>query len=241
MTQTEDASFARLRPIVAIGAGLDDRDVKARRAYATAIDRAGGTPILLPPIAADPPALAARHASIAHAIVLTGGHDPIMEPFGRATDHRVTREDPARQAYDLALLDAARDRNIPTLGVCLGMQYMALLAGGTLDQHLADSTPTHADHIDDRTHQILPSPDAPAFISTGRVTSWHRQAISDPGSMRVVGRAHDGVIEAIVDPSLRFFVGVQWHPERTADPTLGDRLFAHLVAAARERLGAPAC
>jgi putative glutamine amidotransferase len=65
------------------------------------------------------------------------------------------------------------------------------------------------------------------------VTSHHRQAVRDAGSMRVLAHSPDGVIEAIERPGARFQVGVQWHPERTEDPALGLGLFEALVQAAR--------
>lgn len=233
-------------PIVGITPSIDDRRHASARAYARAIARAGGLPVILPcdTDTLAPEHAARAHADLVHALVLTGGDDPATEPFGEPTHPAAKLIDPVRQAYETALLQHARERDLPTLGVCLGMQMMALTAGGTLDQHLPDTTPTHDDHANDRAHSIIPQPiKGPppcAPITPATVTSWHHQAVREPGSMRVLARAHDHVIEAIDDPAFRFFLGVQWHPERTPDPHLGDAIFDHLVAAARERLAAPA-
>ncbi|MEM9082523.1 MAG: gamma-glutamyl-gamma-aminobutyrate hydrolase family protein, partial [Planctomycetota bacterium] len=165
---------------------------------------------------------------------LTGGDDPSMEEFGEPTHPQANVIPAERQAFELALVRFARERDLPTLGVCLGMQLMALEAGGTLDQYLPDSLPTHPDHCDDHVHRVIPEDVADNPIGEGEVTSWHRQAITNPGTMRVVARAHDGVIEAIDDPALHYFVGVQWHPERTESSGVGLTIFEQLVAAAYE-------
>ena len=197
----------------------------AATAYANAVQRAGGYPVLLPPLpGTEPDALAAVDA-----LILTGGDDPITEPFGEPSHPAAVRVHPDRQDFELTLLRTAPP-DLPILGVCLGMQYMALVAGGRLDQHLPETTPTHADH-DARDHAI--SPEAQAAFPAGVVHSKHHQAVSDPGDLAVLARAHDGVIEAIGTPGRRFYLGVQWHPERTPGDALGVGLFRQLVAATR--------
>jgi len=197
-------------------------------AYAEAVTRAGGFPVLLPPIPEQIPA----QVAFCDAWVLTGGDDPRTEEFGEPTHPAVTPLDPIRQGYEVALLRAlGADRSPPpVLGVCLGMQLMALVAGGTLDQHLPDVLSTADDHWN-RAHDIEPVNGS--LLGAGEVHSRHRQAVSDPGALRVCARAADGVIEAVDDPDQRFYLGVQWHPERTADATLGANLFSRLVRAAR--------
>lgn len=197
-----------------------------RRSYVEAVVRAGGSPVLLPPVES----LAAVHAAMCDALVLTGGDDPAMEPFGKVTDPRVTLVDPERQAYETALLRLlARDHpDKPVLGVCLGMQMMALVAGGDLDQYLPEAV--SARHWD-REHSVAPEAGAPMRLG-GIVRSRHKQAVRDAGSLAVVARADDGLIEAVASPSRRFYVGVQWHPERTGDAGVGDALFERLVRGA---------
>jgi putative glutamine amidotransferase len=166
------------------------------------------------------------------ALVLTGGDDPLTEPFGAPTHPEACRVDPARQAYELAVLHAFENHpEKPVLGVCLGMQYMALVAGGELDQHLPETTPTHADHASDRVHPIVPEPGEQ--LPAGEITSNHHQAVRDPGALTVVARAHDGVIEAVRDSSRRFCFGVQWHPERSDHAGLGQAIFDELVRMTR--------
>lgn len=240
----------------------DEERYLSRRPYADAIERAGGVPVLLPHRVA----LADEYVARCDAIVLTGGDDPIMEHWGIRTHVKATPVQSSRQAFELALLAALdRRRDRAALGICLGMQYMALHAGGALDQHLPDSCPTHAVHWgrvlhrvsgDRRVCQPIRGASAPvepshgeprgsesrhverepgerSGIVDGMVLSHHRQAVVDPGRLVVAARADDGVIEAVCDPARPFYLGVQWHPERTEDPTWGAGVLRALVGAAR--------
>lgn len=210
-------------PVVGITTDTRTIDDLERRlvsaTYARAIVQAGGTPVFLE----TNPALIDRYVTLCDAFVLTGGDDPIMEPFGVATHPAAKRVHPDRQAFELALLDQIASR--PTLGVCLGMQYMALHAGGTLDQHLPDTTPSAGDHWD-ADHAVV------GDTLSGTVHSKHRQAITDPGSLTIAARSEDGLIEAVRDAARPFYLGVQWHPERTAHPALGQEIFMQLIQAA---------
>lgn len=202
---------------------------QCRPAYAEAVRRAGGVAVLLSP----DESAATAHADRCDAFILTGGDDPATETFGVRTHPAAHLVHPDRQAYEIALLRALERAHPekPVLGVCLGMQMLALVAGGVLDQHMPDDVPTHADHWDDARHAVRPEgPDA-AWLA-GEVTSHHRQAVSDPGAMRTIARAHDGVIEAIDDPRRPFVLGVQWHPERSGDGPLGLAIFRRLIGRA---------
>jgi len=218
------------RPLVGVTGDHVNGRTTCPDTYIYAIEVAGGLPIVLP----NAPALSGAYAEICSALVLTGGDDPDMTEFGEATHPAATVVAPERQAFETALLREFNRSHPekPVLGVCLGMQWMGLLAGGRLDQHMPDTLGTHADHADDRPHTIEPTA-AQSWISRGVVTSKHHQAISDPGSLSVVAVAHDGVIEAIDDPRRPYYRGVQWHPERTEDSFLGLDLYLALIESAR--------
>jgi len=112
--------------------------------------------------------------------------------------------------------------DVPVLGVCLGMQWMSLVAGGRIDQDMSEQlAQIHADG----NHSIVGS------LGAGIVDSHHHQAIVDAGSLVVVATSKDGVIEAVQDPHRHWYVGVQWHPERTEDVELGQGLFNQLIHA----------
>ncbi|MEM9790734.1 MAG: type 1 glutamine amidotransferase [Planctomycetota bacterium] len=231
-----------MRPLIAIT--LDNRDNTADSGayevgagYAAMVVEAGGLPVML----AHEKATADEVVARVDGLVLTGGVDPDTAAFGEPMHPRARRMDPRRQAFELALLDAIdRSRpDLPTLGVCLGMQLMALRAGGKLDQYLPDTLATHADHSGKVKHAIQltttderwgpPAPDA-------LVHSHHQQAMADVGRLRIAARAADGVIEAIDDPARPCYLGVQWHPERAPaehrDSELNLGLFRRLVVAA---------
>jgi putative glutamine amidotransferase len=213
----------RSRPIVGITADVENNRYVISPHYARIVHEEGGLPIILPPIAAD----AALFVERCGGIILTGGDDPIMEHWGIVTHPKAKKIHPERQAFELALLDELDRRSRPALGVCLGMQLMGLHAGGTLDQYLPDSLPTAADHWDRKPHAIR------GELGEGIVHSHHRQALTSAGRLRVVATAHDGVIEAIDDPDRPFYVGVQWHPERTNDETFGRAIIRKLIDTAR--------
>ena len=207
-------------PLIGISADAADDQFRLRRSYADSIHAAGGVPVILPCI----PSLAAAYLDRCDGIILSGGDDPIMTNWGVAMHPKATPLDPLRQEFELALLHALDQKTqTPALGICLGMQLMGLHAGGTLDQHLPDTLATADMHWDKRSHAVE------GEFGNGQVHSHHRQALTDPGALRVIARAPDGVIEAVSSDDRRFYVGVQWHPERTLDTRLGSDLFRRFV------------
>jgi len=204
-----------------------------RMSYVDAIVAGGGLPIVLPPVVEQ---IAAQLDAV-DGVLLIGGDDPATEPFGAATDPRVTPVEPLRQRYDTALLQALAERpQVPVLGVCYGMQMMALMAGGSLDQHLPDTLGeawrahwhvSHAIEVHEDSREWL-------LDSSGCETySRHRQAVADAGRLVVAGRAPDGTIEAVDDPTRPFFTGVQWHPEKSGNGPLGLGVYSVFVQACR--------
>lgn len=210
------------RPVIGITANFEKGAYLLNDAYVERVRKAGGTPILLPHCLE----CLDQHLAMCDGIIVTGGDDPNMEAFGIPTHAASTRVDRRRQDYEVALLQRVSPLQ-PVLGICLGMQWMSIIAGGEFNQNLPDVLPNAEEHRHDRVHRVE------GEIGEGTVTSAHRQGVMHAGSLKVIGRAHDGVIEAVQDVRRPFYIGVQWHPERTADPLFGDGIFERLIAACR--------
>lgn len=164
-------------------------------------------------------------------IVFTGGSDVDPAYYG-AERHRLTETCPERDTAEVLLMRAALDADLPVLGVCRGMQLLSVVCGGRLHQHLPDllghdrhRTPpgvsATADGRTDGHHDVVLAPGSLAHAVLGgrtAVNSYHHQGVADPGRLTAVGWCpDDGLIEVVEDPAASFVLGVQWHPERTAD------------------------
>jgi putative glutamine amidotransferase len=150
--------------------------------------------------------------------------------------------DPRRQSNDLTLARVARERGIPTLGICLGLQVMNVAAGGTLIQDINSAMQTEIEHVsepsDRARHDVTIEQGTRLSRILGErelnVNSSHHQAIRDLGAgLHVTAHAPDGVIEGLEDPQHPFYVGVQWHPEDMPGERSADVLFGAFVEAAR--------
>lgn len=208
-------------------------------AYALAVEAAGGVPLLLPPTT---PYGDAARAVVARldGLVVSGGADVDPERYGEERHATVTTTRPDRDAWELALLDAAEERGLPVLGVCRGMQLMAVRAGGRLVQHLPDVV-GHAGHdpggdaYGSVTARVEPGSRLATLVGDGPEPGHchHHQAVAAHPGFTPVAWAPDGTLEAMELPGDRFCLAVQWHPEQGAGSTSDAALLAGLVAAAR--------
>ncbi len=204
------------------------------RAYLDAVRRAGGVSVLVDD-APDPAALLAR----VDALVLTGGPDVDPGRYGEEPHASVYGVDARADDFECALADAAVTRNVPTLAICRGLQVLNVARGGTLHQHLPEDpgVPRHGQPGvagGARVHEVRLDEDSllAETLGTTRVVAscHHHQAVAKVGDgLSVVGRAADGIVEAL-ELDGAFVLAVQWHPEDTAgDDAVNQRMFDALV------------
>ena len=238
-------------PLIALSATTRETDgvqrVRLNAAYVRAVESAGLTPIIVPPFAN--PQLAAGILDSVSGLVLTGGEDVDPSLYGADRHPELGPVNCSRDLTELALLAAARERKLPTLAICRGIQVVNVGLGGTLVQDLPSQHEGAGKHeLDEertsRVHVVRVDPTSNLANIFGAqsldVNSIHHQAVERLGdAMRVSARAEDGVIEGVEsdDPDW-WMVGVQWHPEElTTTPEPWDRrLFAAFAEACRARV-----
>jgi len=200
-------------------------------AYARSLGAAGAAVVLLPPAAPD---TAGAVLARVDALVVAGGADVDPARYAAAAHPATTGTRPDRDAWELALLQAAAERDLPTLMVCRGMQLEAARVGGVLDQHTPEIV-GHEEHspggdrFGEITVRTVPGSTVAGLLGEERVVRCHHhQSVSTHPGLVASARAADGTVEALEHPGRRFWVAVQWHPETQDDAGL----FRGLVAAA---------
>ena len=201
-----------MKPWIGISGVWDAKEHRytIANAYIEAVARAGGIPILLPWCHMKEVELQVKRLD---GILFTGGADVHPKHYGEACQAQ-TQPEAERDHLELSLFFAAQAQGMPMLGICRGIQLMAVAMGGSLHQHIEG----HSDGIMHPIRFTLPLPTW-ALSQTMTVNSFHHQAVkSVPLTARVLARADDGTVEAVSFAQDRFCVGVQWHPERMSDP-----------------------
>ena len=210
------------RPVVGITANFGPAGAELAEGYYQSILAAGGVPMVIPPFA-DKATLLSLLDRI-DALVLSGGAD--VNPLWAGEDPvpALSSINPARDRGELLLTQLAYDRNLPILGICRGIQVLAMALGGTVIQDIVTAYP-EADTL--KHSQQAPRHEATHFVETEpgsivaellgerfAVNSFHHQAVGETGSkLRVTARSADGIIEAVESTEYKSIWGVQWHPE----------------------------
>ena len=228
---------AKHQPMIGLTANYEGIDATIRDRYYKQVMAAGGVPVIIPPVA-DKDVMGNILAHL-DGLILTGGgdHNPLWmgeEPSPRL--HSINKE---RDLAELMITRLAYNRQIPMLGICRGIQTLAIALGGKVAQDIA-ATIKHDQDADrtEPTHSVTLAKDSTLYnIYGGKekiyVNSFHHQAVSEPGKrFRVTARSADNVIEAIESSEYKSILGVQWHPEWLEEDGL--KIFAWLVERAAE-------
>lgn len=241
-------------PIIAIPCRYDVDDVQGARqynvqriSYVNAIAQAGGAPFLIP--VGLPDDTLRTLFNRADGILLTGGGDIDPALYHHPLHPKTSEIQVDRDHLEITLVQWAVAQKKPLLGICRGIQIMAVAVGGTMVQDIAAELP-HAGR-----HDYHNEPEHPRDYLAHTVTidsasrlfdilaaeeimvnSMHHQAIQSlPEPYLTIARASDGIIEAIDLPGHPFFCGVQWHPEELVpEDDHSKKLFAAFVDACRE-------
>ncbi len=211
---------AQRRPVIGITGNYGDLTCKLGEGYYKQVVAAGGVPLIIPPVA-DAAVLTSILEKV-DAVLLSGGAD--INPLYQGEDPipQLGGINSERDLPELLLARMAFHRQLPMLGICRGIQTLAMALGGKVAQHISTnikhsqdadrSEPTHSVSIekDSTLYNIYSGNQSPTLY----VNSFHHQAVSEPGEhFRVVAKANDGVIEAIESAEFKPILGVQWHPE----------------------------
>jgi putative glutamine amidotransferase len=214
------------------------------RNYPGLIAQAGAIPVILPLV--DTREEARALVDRLDGLVLTGGHDIDPARYGQNPRPETKPAAKERVASDLLLAKTAHEAGKPALGICLGLQTMNVVFGGTIFQHIPDDVPgalQHEDEPDGVSHDHAIRVERGTLlhrllgVETAMVNSFHHQGLDlvAPG-FQIAARAEDGVVEAIERSDHPFYLGVQWHPERSPASDVSRKIVRAFVDAAR---GAP--
>ena len=226
LQQHLDAVYARFpeadrQPVIGITGNYDDLTCKLGQGYYKSVVAAGGVPVIIPPVA-DTDTIVNTLSRI-DGLILSGGGDFNPLWTGEEPSTKLGGINKERDLPELLITRLAYNRQIPMLGICRGIQTLAIALGGEVAQDISDkATVKHSQNADrsEPTHSLRIERGSvldDIYVSYPRplrVNSFHHQAVKAPGDkFRVVAKATDGIIEAIESIEFKSILGVQWHPE----------------------------
>ena len=235
-----------MRPIIGILAEIDaERCARVQYTYVSAIEKAGGMPLLLPYIT-DSEDLE-RFAAICDGFFFTGGADIDPRRYGEETSPFCGSVCYFRDEVEFNAFNEIIKTDKPILAVCRGAQLVNAALGGTLYQDIPSETDTpirHRQTADKNkpSHGVNILPDTPLFSLIGKewmtANSFHHQAIKKLGEgLKVMATADDGIIEAVYHTEKSYLMAYQWHPERLCDTDTDNSLiFSDFIKACKKEI-----
>jgi microsomal dipeptidase-like Zn-dependent dipeptidase/gamma-glutamyl-gamma-aminobutyrate hydrolase PuuD len=229
---------AKRKPVIGLTGNYGELACKLNEGYYKSIWRAGGVPVIIPPIA-DTDVLINTLEHI-DGLLLTGGADFNPLYAGEEPSPRLGGINAERDLPELLIAQLAYNRQIPMLGICRGIQTLAMALGGKVQQDISDVAQIrHSQDADfqELTHTVRLESGSMVAQAYGAeriaVNSFHHQCVTHPGEhLRITATAPDGVVEAVESTEHKSIIGVQWHPEWLGDD--GQPLFRWLVERSEE-------
>ena len=246
LAATAYASFpeAKDRPVIGITSNYGELTAKLAEGYYKSVWRAGGIPVIIPPIS-DTQVIINTLQHI-DGLLLSGGADYDPHYAGEEPSPKLGEINAERDLPELLITQLAYNRQIPILGICRGIQTLAMALGGHVAQDLSEVKDgwkeekgiqhSQQEERNMATHSVTVEKDSVLFslykTATLRVNSFHHQSVDDPGErFRITARAEDNIVEAMESTEHKSIMGVQWHPECLAD---GLPIFQWLIGEARQ-------
>ena len=238
LAQKAYATFpeATKRPVIGITGNYGDLTCKLAEGYYKSVVKAGGVPVIIPPVA-DTDVIIDTLEKI-DALILSGGGDFDPRYAGEEPDPKLGEVNTERDLPELFITRLAYNRQIPILGICRGIQTLAMALDGKVKQDITDVATINHSQSEDRsvaTHQVNIEKDSILYQLYEKaqisVNSFHHQAVCDCGErFRVTATSEDGIIEAMESREYKSILGVQWHPECLDD---GLPIFEWLIQEAK--------
>jgi len=236
-------SYSSCRPLIGITSVYEiakdnnSASTSVDFAYVEAVAENGGVPVVLPTIANEE--ILRRYVEELDGLVLVGGADIPPAAYGQPPHETVEVMPKQRYNFERKLISMWLATGKPILGVCLGMQFVNVVSGGTLIQDIPSQVGTEVAHRR-KYHRVRIEPNSSLAEILGAeealVYSNHHQAVDKLGKkLKVVAQAEDGVIEALERVEGGFGLFVQWHPEAMRDTAHRDAIYGALIRAAARR------
>jgi len=220
LAATAYSSFpeAPRKPVIGITGNYGELTCKLGEGYYKSVWRAGGVPVIIPPLS-DTDTIINTLEQL-DGLILSGGADYNPLYAGEEPQPQLGGINSERDLPELLITQLAYNRQIPILGICRGIQTLAMALGGKVQQDIAAPTIKHSQDADrsEPTHTVTVEPDSILYniyeSPTLYVNSFHHQAVSEVGQrFRITAKAADGMIEAMESAEYKSILGVQWHPE----------------------------